>query len=718
MRTPRPIEVAVVGGGCAAIAAAFELTRPEHQGRYHVTVYQSGWRLGGKGASGRGPAGRIEEHGFHVWLGFYENAFRLLRECYEERNRDGRARRFADWREAFIPSPHIGLAERAPDGSWAAFMAQFPGGDGLPGDPLTAGNPYTVVGYLRRTATLLRTLLAACQVREAAPPPPPDGAGQATAVVDVLDAIQRLLKFGALATMAGIIEAAGLLEVVARRVGRYPESTVLNLLDAIDAGARRQLAALAERDDELRRLWEIIDIVLASMRGIIRDGLLTDPRGFDAIDDHDCRDWLRQHGASASSLDSTFVRGLHALAFAHIDGDFARPSLAAGAALRGSLRMFFTYRGALFWKMQAGMGDVVFAPFYEVLQRRGVTFRFFHRVEKVRLADAATLAAGERPYVAALEIDVQAEVKDGGEYQPLSDVQGLPCWPSQPDYSQLVDGDRLQREGWNFESFWDRRKVASKTLRVVDDFDFVVLGVGIGAIPHLCPDILARDQRWRDMVTHVRTTATQAFQIWLREGIDDLGWRYPLASLSGFAQPFDTWADMTHLVGEERWPDAPRAIAYFCSVLPDPPTPPDPSDVDYPVRRAAEVQRDAVRFLERDIGHFWPNARRAGGGFRWELLADPSGAAANGTGEAAFATQFWKANVSPSDRYTLSLPGSARYRISPLDNTYDNLTIAGDWTSCGHNTGCVEAAVMSGRLAAHAIAQSPPLESIIGYDHP
>jgi uncharacterized protein with NAD-binding domain and iron-sulfur cluster len=42
--TERPIEVAVVGGGCASIAAAFELTRPELEGRYRVTVYQQGWR--------------------------------------------------------------------------------------------------------------------------------------------------------------------------------------------------------------------------------------------------------------------------------------------------------------------------------------------------------------------------------------------------------------------------------------------------------------------------------------------------------------------------------------------------------------------------------------------------------------------------------------------------------------------------------------------------
>jgi uncharacterized protein with NAD-binding domain and iron-sulfur cluster len=85
---------------------------------------------------------------------------------------------------------------------------------------------------------------------------------------------------------------------------------------------------------------------------------------------------------------------------------------------------------------------------------------------------------------------------------------------------------------------------------------------------------------------------------------------------------------------------------------------------------------------------------------------------------ARFESQHWTANVNPSDRYVLSLPGSQKYRISPLDNTYDNLTIAGDWTTCGLDAGCVEAAVISGRLAAHAISSSPSLEDIIAFDHP
>ena len=51
----KPIKVAIVGGGCAGMAAAFELTRPALAGQYEVTVYQLGWRLGGKGASAAAP---------------------------------------------------------------------------------------------------------------------------------------------------------------------------------------------------------------------------------------------------------------------------------------------------------------------------------------------------------------------------------------------------------------------------------------------------------------------------------------------------------------------------------------------------------------------------------------------------------------------------------------------------------------------------------------
>jgi Flavin containing amine oxidoreductase len=167
----------------------------------------------------------------------------------------------------------------------------------------------------------------------------------------------------------------------------------------------------------------------------------------------------------------------------------------------------------------------------------------------------------------------------------------------------------------------------------------------------------------------------------------------------------------------ECWPEPPRTLAYFCGVLADPPITPGREDAAYPQRRRAEVRRNAVNFLNTRIAALWPASAARPGRFRWDLLA---GAALPGgpCDETRFDSQFWTANVNPSDRYVLALPGSLRYRISPLDNTYDNLTIAGDWTDCGFNEGCVEAAMMSGRLAAHAIAQSPALDDIVGYDHP
>ena len=85
---PSRRRVAILGGGMAGVAAAWRLSEPGWEERFeHITIYQRGARLGGKGASHRGANGRVEEHGLHIWLGYYDNAFRLLRECYQELDR-------------------------------------------------------------------------------------------------------------------------------------------------------------------------------------------------------------------------------------------------------------------------------------------------------------------------------------------------------------------------------------------------------------------------------------------------------------------------------------------------------------------------------------------------------------------------------------------------------------------------------------------------------
>lgn len=689
--------VAIVGGGCAAMTAAFELTRPEHEGRFEVTVYQMGWRLGGKGASGRGPAGRIEEHGLHIWMGWYENAFGLMRDCYEELGRDA-SQPLASWKDAFSPFERIGVVDRVAADEWAHWSAVLPPGDGLPGDPLPDGHRWSVRDYMSRAARLIASLLET--IRTGAPAPIREAASASSP-----DLLTQMMRYGELATLTGMVQGASMLAGVLETFSPVPQTVVTSFLDSLSASSRSLIEARLADDYAVRRAWQILDLTIATLRGALRFGLATDPRGFDAIDDYDCREWMRMNGASEASLDSGYLRALYDLGFSYEQGDPSRPRISAGQALRGMVRMFFTYRGAFFWRMNAGMGDVVFAPLYEVLARRGVRFEFFHVLRDVRIATDDR--DGSR-HVAALEFDVQAHLVDGREYVPLVDVGGLPSWPSAPDFRQLVGGEALRGE--RFECPDTSPVAARKVMKVSDDFDLVVLGIGLGAVPQVCREILDSNAEWQQMVARVGTVATQAFQVWLRDDMHALGWRSGPVALSGFVEPFDTWADMTHLIPMEAWPEpVPRALAYFCSVLPD---------ADAARGGVRENVRDsAVRFLENEVKHLWPGVVAPGGGFAWDRLADPAGdVAAQGRGR--FDGQFWSANVTPSDRYTLSLPGSSRYRISPLDRTYDNLTLAGDWTSCGFNAGCVEAAVMSGRLAAHALSGLPRLESIVGYDHP
>jgi uncharacterized protein with NAD-binding domain and iron-sulfur cluster len=707
------LRVAIVGGGCAALAAAFELTRPERGERFEVTVYQMGFRLGGKGASGRGASGRIEEHGLHLWMGYYENAFRLMRDCFAELGRENPDA--LDFERAFSPAELNGAMDYSPASGWLPWKVAFPAMPGVPGDP--DPSRFGVSDYLVRAARLLETLLATLASNGLADDAAParGARGAAPSVEALSDLVTRLAKFGALAGWGALIEAVHWLGLVLESLPRYPQSVVARLLDVITELARKNLERVTASDDAARRLWEVAELILATLRGAIRFRLAFDPRGLDAIDDYDCREWLRLNGASEGAINGAFIRALYDLAFAYEGGDPARPAIAAGSALRGAFRAFFTYRGAFFWRMHGGMGDIVFAPLYQVLRRRGVRFEFFHKLTNVGTGEASDPS----PHVATLDFDVQARTLSGGEYLPLVDVRGLPCWPSRPDFVQLAGGAELAAQGIDFESQWDDRRAARRTLRVGSDFDFVVLGVGLGVIPHVCAGLLERHARFREMVEHVKSVPTQAFQLWLERDLAELGWKAPSINLSGFVEPFDTWADMTHLASREAWARPPRTIAYFCSVLEDTDAPRAREDArDFVAQAGARVRDRAVEFLRRDMPHLWPLAQTSAHEFDWGALAvaDPSQAETRGV--ARFESQFWTANVRPSDRYSQALPGSTKYRISPLDRSYDNLTLTGDFTNSSLNMGCVEGAVMSGLLAAHALSGCPELSAIVGYDHP
>lgn len=664
----------------AGLAAAWRLSEPGWRDEFEsITVYQRGWRLGGKGASSRGEHGRIEEHGLHIWLGSYENAFALLRECYAEldRGRTDPQAPIRTWRQALIPAENPGLADRFGD-EWLTWLGTHPVDHRLPGDPDATGRELTVVSFLDRA---LRLLLAFVEsLREAtssdlhlttSPVAPPAPSAQASTV-------QRAV----LAALAALAE---------------PDAVTGDVLDTT-LGAVRE-AIDYQTQPAHRRAWLLMSLVTAAIRGIVADNLVTRADGFRALNDEEFGEWILRHGGHPDVLDSAMVRGLYDLVFGYADADPERPAVSAGLMVFLLGTALFEYKGAFFWKMTAGMGDVVIAPLYQALRRRGVRFEFFHRLDGLHLSEDGCA-------IDAITLGRQARLAgDAAHYEPLIRVGGLPVFPDRPLADQLVTAAPGTSSLPESEShFAERADTQSRVLRRGTDFDDVVLAVSLAMLPVVAGELIDNRPEWKQMVTRVRTVATQACQVWFRPTEDELGWPRPGATVSAYLRPFETWASMPQTLWAEQWPhdDRPGAVAYFCGSL-DAPWPPGDAPDEHPdehyVRRYREqVRADALDHLAHNLKPFYPNAVTEDG-FDWSVLADI----------------YVSANIDPSDRYVQSVPGSDRYRLRPDESGYDNLVLAGDWTDCGMNAGCIEAAVMSGLQAANAVRGRARFHRIRGY---
>jgi hypothetical protein len=145
---------------------------------------------------------------------------------------------------------------------------------------------------------------------------------------------------------------------------------------------------------------------------------------------------------------------------------------------------------------------------------------------------------------------------------------------------------------------------------------------------------------------------------------------------------------MSDLLPRADWPDdsGPTAIAYFCSPA---------HDVDVDPAPLPERVRD---WANRDLMRLWPKARK-GGKFDASILY----AMGATTPAEKFAGQYFRRNLYGSERYVMSVPNSVQYRLPPVGSGFQNLYLAGDWTRCGINAGCVEAATRSGLVAARGL---------------
>lgn len=731
MANPKPVYI--LGGGMSALSAAHELSKtPELQKQYRVTVLQRGWRLGGKCASSRAPhpadpysSLRIQEHGLHVWFGFYMNAFQLMRDCYGQLGRRG----------LDIP----GMFERRSStpmmefhgGRWVHWPLNFV--EGAPGEePGQVDSVPTLAEVVERIFHLVSRNLRSLRERLRGTDSP--------TLANPLLWLDALLAspIWRVETLRELVGAADDWRTRVARLflGRPVEETLvspeilalvqqLSVTDAFLPGwgqLREALDAVGpaapDLQDELRRLWIMADLAAATLRGLAAATPELLDEGFDALDEADLREWLRTHGASAESVSSTPIRALYDLCFAYADGDsssFATADFAAGVALRCAIRIAFGYRGAVCYALKRGMGEAVIAPLYELLRKNGVEFEFFHCVRGLQLN-----VDGE---VTGIRFRRQAAVIGHARYHPTLQLpDGSDYWPDRPLFDQLVDGAALRaREDIDFESDlspdWDGGKDEILSLADAEGrLAKVVLAISAGGFAQngMTAELAAASTRWATMLAAVSTVGTQSAQVWSTLDLAGLGYRDPgdPPAMICAPEPMDVWADMSSVLASENWSPGlkPRSVQYVCGPL--------AGAFASTVDARAAVRTTTLRWLDTMTTGAWPHTGTTGGAGRPGRFDPDTLVAGAGRGDAAIDDQWLRANFEGSDRYVLSRSGSIAARLRADALPAGNLYLCGDWTSNGLNAGCVEAAVMSGIQAARSIRGLDP-EDIPGFgDNP
>jgi uncharacterized protein with NAD-binding domain and iron-sulfur cluster len=680
-------KVAILGGGPAALAAAFDLAEdPDNE----VTVYTAGWRLGGKCASGRNfdVSERNEEHGLHLPMGFYENFFDQMHTAYTELGRH------SEIDAAFVARSTLVLQERFGSG-WRDWPFTFPDHGGVPGT------------RARRTRS-----------------------GQAPVTMSLAEAAQKILSWlqrHTLQAPVGLLTPE--LKLLARAldaviaplppVPPIPLPDIPGLLDLPLAAYRSFLEnsvwPLVNADlanGPFRRFWILAELAFSMGTGLLKATFAH--RSLLDLDQHEFTDWLDRHAPLGAlrpfTRDSAPLRMVYELVFAFEQGDATKPSIGAGVAIRGLTRLAFDYEGAVAYDLRSGMGETVIVPYYQAILRRNanVRFEFFSRVTNLVLsADAKT--------VDTVVIDVQATTVGGIPYDPLRSSRGELVWPSKPKYELLVQGGDLRGSnelpggGFDLESSFSAWKpVDQRKLERGRDFDEIVLAIPAPALVAISGELAAAKPEWQRMLRNVTGVPTAAMQLWLSLNSDELGFG-PARAESGeepligaFADNLGTIADMTRILRLENWTPAqqPQACAYFCGPFVPaslPPTAENPNP-DYLADSRQQVQAEAQAWVEAHMAHIYP-ALVAGNQIDFTVLVDPS----QQEGLGRFQSQYFGANVGDSDLYVTSTPGTTKHRLAPEGSLFANLFLAGDWTRNGMNAGALEAAVTSGRMAARGV---------------
>lgn len=750
--------IAIIGGGPAGLATAFFLTEAEDwKDKLDITVYQLGWRLGGKGATGRDmqKGARIEEHGIHGFCRFYFNTWHMLRRVYEEVGGHGAQLPTKTLDEAFLPSS-LTLSMQLVNNRW---------GEKLLYHPHSSGNPWDAAKPSTSKVRVVKGLLAELVRRGRRIPGSAAAEGFSSGALtrseiegphfDAEDLIPQGASH-AYQSAARIVQSslkAAYTEfedkIATPSSGAdAPTAEEVILRDAMDAAARElqakenQLRMIlgkdAAEDDESRRMREmqrlqviaelgLVDLYGALLTGLLKDGFWRDGFELDELDHIDFRDWLRHHGATDATLGSSAAFGIPNILFAYEGGDSTcAPKLSTSAWLNWTLRSFLG-EGEYFYFMAAGTGESVILPLYRCLQQRGVRFELFHKLEQ-----AVSKRKGDALVIDELHFERQARTKDGAPYDPLvllgpkdgETSEPVPVWPNEPRWGQLKYGHANQARGIDFEAWGDGERPEGASSVVLKrkgkgrkGFDHVVWAIPPSMIPLVGDDLMQRE--WASTVEHVTTTATQAAQLWLTRDTNDLGWdrsacvprtaRYACAT---FGNPLNAFVAFDDLIGHERWgANGPKGLLYLCSQIQK-----LPGDSSAELDRTRVMQ--ATSSALRSLGMFMRGARPP--------VSDQSDATSidfgvlhdddpSHRGEERLGFQYFRANTRPTEAYVQAPPDNRLGRRHAWSSGYANLVVAGDWMYNGFNLGSFESATTGGRLAAFALTGHGAPEDITGF---
>ncbi|MEO7132588.1 MAG: NAD(P)-binding protein [Vicinamibacterales bacterium] len=362
-------KVAVLGGGLGSLTTVYGLTSdPAWRDNYDITVYEMGWRLGGKGASGRNAQQnmRIEEHGLHIWMGFYENAFQMMQTCYAERaaidDRRGSSNALRSWDDAFKPQSFMVIDEYI-DRKWAHWPMTFPTNPGVPGDGKDLMTPWE---FMVTAIRLIGEHFGSSDYQSRANTDHDITGDRQQGLLEKLradvDHAQHVLAKVVQEVEMGLLVSTGLfidhaLHIAERMAGG--DHTAENhghlawLLKEFRNWFWRQIKGDVDRSTAARRLWTQMDVALTMVAGSLDDGVMLN--GFEAIDDEEFKDWLRRHGASAIGINNALNDSLYEGAFAYVGGDQQKPNMGAGAVTQSFFRLaghhavFRRARAAVVW---------------------------------------------------------------------------------------------------------------------------------------------------------------------------------------------------------------------------------------------------------------------------------------------------------------------------------------------------------------------------------